>query len=208
MDIKQEKDVEFINFEDVVEECIKLHDEEITQEEFEEWCDRIYFKTYIPIEDKIEVLNEIIFEEEFSDDLNLKVLQLELYKFYKILIEKYTNILVERKDMTIENYNIVYSLLGNWILTICGIDYQKTMDILKDYMNYNNISLLINTANVINNTSFDEYMKTQKEMFEWLKNNKNVVKEISQIVVSNSPIMNNLKTEIQKDVIKNINKKE
>ena len=41
-----------------------------------------------------------------------------------------------------------------------------------------------------------------------IKNNKNVVKEISQIVVSNSPIMNNLKTEIQKDVIKNINKKE
>ena len=208
MDIKQEKDVEVVKFEDVVKECIKLHDEKITQEEFEEWCDRIYFKTYIPIEDKIEVLNEIIFEEEFSDDLNLKVLQLELYKFYKILIEKYTNISVKRKDMTIENYNIVYSLLGNWILTICGIDYQKTMDILKDYMNYNNISLLINTANVINNTSFDEYMKDQKEMFEWLKSNKNVVKEISQIVVSNNPIMNNLKTEIQKDVIKNINKKE
>ena len=53
MDIKQEKDVKKINFKDIIEQCQLFIKGDLSQEGLENFCDKIYFKTYLPLEEKI-----------------------------------------------------------------------------------------------------------------------------------------------------------
>ena len=58
MDIKKEQDVEKVQFSELIEKCKAYMASELSQEEFEAYCDKIYFRTYLPLEDKISILNK------------------------------------------------------------------------------------------------------------------------------------------------------
>ena len=118
----------------------------------------------------------------------------------------YTNIEFSEDDTTLENYNICMSSLGNGMLTVCGIDYQRTVDMLKEYLSYYNIGNLLSMATKINNTSFDEYTKEQKKMFNWIKKNPNVFEDIKEIVQYQDPRTKEFIKNMEESVIKNINK--
>lgn len=205
MDIKQEKDVKKINFKDIIEQCQLFIKGDLSQEGLENFCDKIYFKTYLPLEEKIILINKVVKSFYDEDDVDLMTIQFELYKFYIILIGGYTNIYIDEEDGTIENYNICYSCLGNWMLTICGIDYQKTIDMLKDYIRLSNINEVLLMATKINNTSFDEYNKTQKKMFNWIKKNPDIIKDIKDLTQFNDPITKEFLDNVKKKTINDLN---
>lgn len=206
MDIKKEKDVEKIKFKDVIEQCQLFINGDISHEDLESFCDKIYFKTYLPIEEKIILIRKVTKSFYDEDDIELMILQFELYKFYMILIEGYTNIYIDEDDGTIENYNICYSCLGNWMLTICGIDYQKTVDMLKDYLKLSNINEVSLMATKINNTSFEEYNKEQKKMLNWIKKNPDIIKDIKDVIQFNDPATKEFLDNVKKRTVNSLNK--
>ena len=61
-------------------------------------------------------------------------------------------------------------------------------------------------ATKINNTSFDEYTKEQKKMFNWIKKNPNVFEDIKEIVQYQDPRTKEFIKNMEESVIKNINK--
>ena len=207
MDIKKEQDVEKVQFSELIEKCKAYMASELSQEEFEAYCDKIYFRTYLPLEDKISILNNVLDGKFYDiDDISFTTLQIELFKFYVILLNGYTNIEFSEDDTTLENYNICMSSLGNGMLTVCGIDYQRTVDMLKEYLSYYNIGNLLSMATKINNTSFDEYTKEQKKMFNWIKKNPNVFEDIKEIVQYQDPRTKEFIKNMEESVIKNVNK--
>lgn len=207
MDIKKEQDVEKVKFSELIEKCKAYMASELSQKDFEEYCDKIYFRTYLPLEDKISILNSILDGKFYDiDDISFTTLQLELFKFYVILLNGYTNIEFSDEDATLENYNICMESLGNGLLVVCGVDYQRTIDMLKDYLSYYNIGNLLSMATKINNTSFEDYAKEQKKMFNWIKKNPNVFDDIKEIVKYQDPRTKEFMENMEESIIENINK--
>ena len=204
MDIKKEQDVEKVQFSELIEKCKAYMASELSQEEFEAYCDKIYFRTYLPLEDKISILNNVLEEQFYDEDIDFMTYKLELCKFYIILLDGYTNIDVLEEERTLENYNICMMCIGDWLLKICEKDYKRIIEMLQNYINLHNISDIMLMVEKINNTSFDEYLKEQKKMFNWIKKNPDIFQKINDFTSFNDPktkeILNNMKDSIKKNI--------
>lgn len=199
-------EVESIPFSEVIEMCMKYINKEITLKELQTWGDKVVFKRYIPLTDKMLLLSRIIYFNTYSDNVEEKMIQLQLYKFFDILLA-YTNIEVSESDITIDNYDICNSILGDWLLTISGVDYYKTIELLNDYMNYNNVEQILITGENLNNVSLSEYNQTQKDFLTKLGDNPSMLKDMLDIMRYNDSNLQKTNDLINKSILENINHK-
>ena len=193
-------EVEMIPFSEMVDMCVKYINKEITLDELRKWGDKVVFKRYLPLQDKMLILSKVVFYNSYSDDITQRIIQLQLYKFFDILLS-YTNIEVETLDVTIDNYDICNSVLGDWLLTISGVDYYKTIELLNDYMNYTNIEQIVTTGQNLNNVSLSEYNQVQKDFMNKMENDPTMLKDMLNLLKYNDPSLSSLNDAIKMETL-------
>lgn len=180
-----------IGLNEVVEKCQLFLSQEITLEEFKEWASHIYLKKYLPLNIKFMIINNILFVEQFTniDNNALISTQLELQKFYLIALA-YTNIVVEDYValQTMENYDIIMSSLGDLIFQYINTDYNRTIDLLHNIMNFNNISKIFDTLNNI--VELPNMAQDLQNTFKVFEANKGTMNNILDIIKFNNGTKN------------------
>lgn len=192
----------YIKLEEAIEICNKFINREITQEELEAWGNTIEIQLYIPIASKSFYAKKVVEECFYSDDMGVKIAQLEMNKFWYILL-KYTNIYTENEDLfTIDNYDILYPVIGYWLKGIVQNDYEVIMKMIDDMLNYANVLTMTNSVEELSKIDLKAVAKSNKEIQKLLKEPE-LVKDLASIMQnSSSQELKEIINVVQKEALK------
>lgn len=180
-----------VTLEDVLNICVKYLDRQIDQNELQKWfSEHIVIHLYLPIETKFLLINQILYNEKFYsiDDSSLQAIELETKKFWIIALS-YTNIQTNGYE-ELENFNtydIMFAVMGDWLLSQIKLDYERTVGILENTININNINNLIETLGNLDTTKLNEYTAEIQKQLQYFQNNKEQLKDLTDIVRFNQP---------------------
>lgn len=180
-----------VTLEDVLNICVKYLDRQIDQNELQKWfSEHIVIHLYLPIETKFLLINQILYNENFysTDDSSLQAIELETKKFWIIALS-YTNIQTNEYE-ELENFNtydIMFAVMGDWLLSQIKLDYERTVGILENTININNINNLIETLGNLDTTKLNEYTAEIQKQLQYFQNNKEQLKDLTDIVRFNQP---------------------
>ena len=180
-----------VTLEDVLNICVKYLDRQIDQNELQKWfSEHIVIHLYLPIETKFLLINQILYNEKFYsiDDSSLQAIELETKKFWIIALS-YTNIQTNEYE-ELENFNtydIMFAVMGDWLLSRIKLDYERTVGILENTININNINNLIETLGNLDTAKLNEYTAEIQKQLQYFQNNKEQLKDLTDIVRFNQP---------------------
>ena len=184
-----------IGLDEVLNICTKYIEKEITQKELQEWVENnIKIQLYLPIETKFLLINDILYNEQFysADDSSLKSIELETKKFWVIALS-YTNIKTDGYE-DLENfssYDIIFAVMGDWLLSNIKLDYDRTIDILQNTINVNNINGIMETFGNLDTQGLRKYTTEIKKQLKYLQDNKEQIKDLADILRFNQPSLDN-----------------
>lgn len=192
----------YIQLEEVIDVCQKFINKEITQKELEEWGNTIEIQLYIPIVLKGVYARKVVEECLYSDEIATKITQLEMNKFWYVLL-KYTNIYTENEDLfTIDNYDILYPVIGYWLKGIVQYDYDVIIGMIEQMLNYGNVLMMSNSIEELSKIDLKALSKSNKEIQKLLKEPE-LVKDLASIMQnSSSQEMKEIINAVQKEVLK------
>ena len=150
----------------------------------------IKIQLYLPIETKFLLINDILYNEQFYsvDDSSLKSIELETKKFWVIALA-YTNIKTDGYE-DLENfssYDIIFAVMGDWLLSNIKLDYDRTIDILQNTINVNNINGIMETFGNLDTQGLRKYTTEIKKQLKYLQDNKEQIKDLADILRFNQP---------------------
>ena len=192
----------YIKLEEAIDVCRKFINQEINQEELEAWGNTIQIQLYIPVASKGVYAKKVVEECFYSDDIGVKITQLEMNKFWYILL-KYTNIYTENEDLfTIDNYDILYPVIGYWLKGIVQQDYNVIIDMIEQMLNYANVLTMANSVEELSKVDLKAVAKSNKEIQKLLKEPE-LVKDLASIMQnSSSKEMKEIINAVQKEALK------
>lgn len=198
-----------ISLEEVIEICTNFTLGLVTVEELNEWCKKVYIKPYMPILDKMSILSALAYDEVYlgTYSCELKTIELEVKKFFKVLIKGYTNIEIteQNEDLcSFENFDILYPMLEKWFLTYCEQDYKKLEKMIDDNFNFNFMQNFMSVVENIDSDVISESIKTNKELIETISKNKKMVSDLSNIITMNDPMTKTVADEVKRINLENI----
>ena len=199
------KDNNVVKLKELIEQCDKYANGEITQEELIEWSKKVIIVSYLPIRNKVMNVMNVLFSCIYTEDLLERFITLEMNKFWYLLLG-YTNIEIDNELLTEQNYDLLFIICYRWLKESVGIDYDICLDIFDKIMKHVDSLDLKSTFSELANTDFAELIKSDKEMINYLNNNKELIKDLSNILVNSDPNIQVIKDVINKQVQENINK--
>ena len=159
---------------------------DMTYDELKEWGDTILIRTYMPIREKIERITKILFNEIYSDDIMERFLELEMNKFW-ILLLGYTNIQFDENSelLTEDNYDLVFGLLGDWLLNFVKLDYDRNIELFDRIYNYFNIEDLRGSFNDLAGTDFSKMMESNQSLLEFFSQDREGMDKLLKLATLN-----------------------
>lgn len=178
-----------ITLEEVCIKCREYIDEKITQEELNTWLDNIKIHTYLKLSDKYVCISELLFKYEMSEDNSLEwqICELEQNKLWCVLL-KYTNIQTEGYEeyKTLDNYDLIYSTIGDIILLGCYTDYSRTIKMFDDIVNVYNIQSLLQIFENFDEDTLEKSSEDLKKQLEYLSQKGNVIDNLSKVILGSN----------------------
>lgn len=174
--LEKKSEETFVSLKEVLDFCVSVLNKEIDKDGVEEFLNKIFIKHYLPILDKYQCviyLSNICLYSSYNE---MTVIALEEKKFWNVLLA-YTNIQTTgwEKLETEENYDIIFSVLGDIFLEVCGKDYARTIKMFDDLNNFNNISSLLDLLYTMDSGKIDDVTKGLKNQFKILNENKDLI---------------------------------
>ena len=197
-----------VTIKNLIDICNQLYNQEISLDEFKKACDEFSVRNSLSIREKITNVMYVLFNCDYSDDLLERFISLEMNKFWYIVLA-YCNIdaSLEVEYCTEENYDLLYSLLFNAIMSFIKNDYDDTMRVFDSIINYVNALENQNLLNGLLNTDFSQLIESDKQLIEDLMKNEDIIGNLADIVRFNNSDINNINTNISKQVVNTINNK-
>lgn len=175
-----------ITLDEVLEIGNRYKNGDMTYDELKEWGDTILIRTYMPIREKIERITKILFNEIYSDDIMERFLELEMNKFW-ILLLGYTNIQFDENSelLTEDNYDLVFGLLGDWLLNFVKLDYDRNIELFDRIYNYFNIEDLRGSFNDLAGTDFSKMMESNQSLLEFFSQDREGMDKLLKLATLN-----------------------
>lgn len=194
---------------DLIELCKKYIDGDIDLEFFKQECDKVFVKHSISLRQKIYGILYVLFECMYDDDLMERFVSLEMNKFWYILL-MYCDIdaTQESEYCTEENYELIReATMYDAILSIARYDYEDTLRIFNEIINYVNSMSNQEIFQNLANTDFSKLIEADKALFEDIRKNEELIKDLADITRMNNPELQSVKKNMEKTVIEKINNK-
>ena len=191
---------DMIELREVIEEIQGYVDGKITTEELDAWCSCVKFKTAVSLREKISVIDKIINGMTYdSDEIDLFI-ELEMNKFWYGMIELYTNINISEEELlTEDNYNLLGIFFYDWVLGYVEKDYKKFLKLFDEIYNYGLTKQImmgfLEGLDELNETS----RKNDEDFISLVKNDKNLIHDLSKIAMMGSQLNLSEKKEEKKE---------
>lgn len=177
---------EVITLNEVLEIGKKYRDGNMTYDELKEWGDTLRVRSYMPIREKIERITKILFDKVYSEDIMERFLELEMNKFW-ILLLGYTEIEIEDDSdlLTEDNYDLAFALLGDWLLNFVKLDYDRTIELFNSIYNYLNVEDLRLSFNNFSNADFDKMAESNMQLMEFFNKDREGMDKLLKLATLN-----------------------
>lgn len=190
-----------LSLELIIEKAKGFISGEISQEEMANLGGEMTIRSYIPILEKMGLIMAILNQHIYSNVETQEIRMVEMYKniFFYLMLSGYANIdCSDRELITYSNYDLLYPIYAPFILSYCKDDYELTINMLKDSINFYNIQDISEGLNGINETALQEATKANKDLMRELGENKDLIHELKELTVLNDPITHKVVDEIKK----------
>lgn len=176
-----------VPLDELCEICSKYNLNEISQEELLETISKIKVISYLPLFDKVTCVAFLLMKASFSEDNEpeWQIFELEQYKFWDVLL-KYTNIKTEGFEdyKTVNNYDAIYSAIGDYILLNCFSDYQRTIQMFESTINIYNIKNLLQTFANFDDSRLAESSEKLNEELESIAKHSGLIDKLAEILIN------------------------
>lgn len=190
----EEKDINLengkISLELIIEKAKGFISGEVSQEDMAIFGGEMTIRSYIPILEKMALIMSITNQHVYSTVETQEIKMVEMYKniFFYLMLSGYANVdCSDRELITYSNYDLLYPIYAPFILSYCKDDYELTINMLKDSINFYNIQDISEGLNGINETALKEATKANKDLMRELGENKDLIHELKEIAELNDP---------------------
>ena len=190
----EEKDINLengkISLELIIEKAKGFISGEVSQEDMASFGGEMTIRSYIPILEKMSLIMSITNQHVYSTIETQEIKMVEMYKniFFYLMLSGYANVdCSDRELITYSNYDLLYPIYAPFILSYCKDDYELTINMLKDSINFYNIQDISEGLNGINETALKEATKANKDLMRELGENKDLIHELKEIAELNDP---------------------
>jgi hypothetical protein len=170
---------------EVIQLCQDILDGKLKGDDMLPFLNRIYVVRYKNLIEKDMLVSELLFKYEFDSINNIEwnIVNTEQYKLWYLLLS-YTNIQIEGYEeyCTLDNYDIVFSVLGDAILSFCERDYNRTIKMFDDAVNVFNLRKLLEGVGGIDEGQLNKSMEDLKEELAYLDKNKDMLENLAAIL--------------------------
>ena len=178
-----------------LKECIettrKFYEGEITTEQMDAWGSNLRIRAYIPIIEKMQIMMNVIMTNQLQTGVTSpEILITELYKeiFYKIVLAGYGNIDLGKEDyQTYDNYDLLYPVFNEYILSFCEKDFNVFMNMIRDSMGLYGITNVTDTMERVDVDKIKEVTESNNALLKALREDKDIIDKISDIASFNDP---------------------
>lgn len=194
---------------DIVRVCKDVLADKITEEQLNTFGTAIMVRSEINLLEKSTICFYILNEAKYSEMDNnaaIKTAELIVNKFFYGLIQGYTNIEVDEKLVTIDNYDLVAPIFKKFILQYCQEDYKDLEDMIRDTLQLSNIENIINIFSGINAEVLEKATIETKKTIKSLEKNQTLIENLKDIAAFNDPYLNRAIEEMKKSALEESNK--
>lgn len=190
----EEKDINLengkISLELIIEKAQGFIKGDVSQEDMASFGGEMTIRSYIPILEKMALIMSITNQHVYSTVETQEIKMVEMYKniFFYLMLSGYANVDCSDRDLiTYSNYDLLYPIYAPFILSYCKDDYELTINMLKDSINFYNIQDISEGLNGINEIALKEATKANKDLMRELGENKDLIHELKEIAELNDP---------------------
>ena len=173
------------NLKEVIAKIKEFVEGQISEKEIDEFGNSLNIRAYIPLMDKLRLAITIVSKQEYYNYEVLEIKMAEFYKdlFFDVLLKNYAMIEVDDEDCTYENYDLLYPVLGTWLLSYCGNDYNIVKEMIQDSMNLYNIKAINDSVGSISDEGIEKLIQENKNFMKTLEENKPVIEDLKDIMI-------------------------
>lgn len=190
--INNDSSVQVITLKDCIDIVNGFIEGKVSADELEEFGNRMTIRSYIPLLEKMSILMQILIKHNVSAVESVEIKMAELYKdiFFTVVLGSYGLIKIDAFDvesnslMTYENYDKLFPIFNQYILTYCKDDYKVFISMLKDCINFNGIMDIVDALGNIDSDKIAENVQINKELIENLGENKELIKDMKDIILA------------------------
>lgn len=178
-----------------LKECIemtrKFYDGEISVDDMNEFGSRIVIRAYIPILEKMQLMINVLTTNQLKTGVvNPEIIILELYKeiFFKVILGGYAQIRLGEADyQTYDNYDLLYPMFNNYILSFCKDDFKLFMNMLRDSMSLYGITNVTEAMEQVDTEKMTEVSKQNSDIMDKLRENPEFLDKLMNIAEFANP---------------------
>lgn len=196
---------EIFTLKKVIEICKNYYSGKVDEDDLNDFGNSLIVKPYLSILEKAMGVVMLTVDLEYSDtkEMSRKIAEMYVNKFFYVLLGMYCNVQIDDNELTtLENYDIVYPLLKDYILQFCKSDYEEFNSMLKDTINVSNIENLISVFNRLDTAELTKANENLEKTFKELKDNENLVSNLSDIAGYNDPIVKKIVETSKKEALR------
>lgn len=191
-DTEQVEDTK-IPLQEVIEAFIDFYNGKLTEDDLNEYGKKIKTFEYIKATDKMiiamSIVNSLQLDLNTPDEMKIINMYKDLF-FYGLL--GYTNIDNSNKELfTFNNYDMLYPVFAPLLLGDENIkrDYELLQKIIESSINIGGITKMLEISEELDYNSMTSAAQSNKELIEYMENNKGLMDQLNTIAQYNNPLM-------------------
>lgn len=172
----------------LVQKVTEYQKGKISLEDLDELGKEISIRAYLPLIDKMTCVLSLVSGMQYSTAETYEVKIVEMYKemFFSVLLGKYGMIDVSDRTLyTYSNYDLLYPIIGKFLLAYCKDDYEMIEKMIKDSMNYYGLTSITDAVGAIDMEELKKNTDSNEKFIEGLEQNKDLIHDLKEIMVFN-----------------------
>ena len=172
----------------LVQKVTEYQEGKISLEDLDELGKEISIRAYLPLIDKMTCVLALVSGMQYSTAETYEVKIVEMYKemFFSVLLGKYGMIDVSDRTLyTYSNYDLLYPIIGKFLLAYCKDDYEMIEKMIKDSMNYYGLTSITDAVGTIDIEELKKNTDSNEKFIKRLEQNKDLIHDLKEIMVFN-----------------------
>lgn len=172
----------------LIKKVAEYQEGKISLEDLDELGKEISIRAYLPLIDKMTCVLALVSGMQYNTAETYEVKIVEMYKemFFSVLLGKYGMIDVSDRTLyTYSNYDLLYPIIGKFLLAYCKDDYEMIEKMIKDSMNYYGLTSITDAVGAIDMEELKKNTDSNEKFIKGLEQNKDLIHDLKEIMVFN-----------------------
>lgn len=176
----------------------------IEAKELDEFGSKMVIRSYIPMIEKVRSLMMVIYKLD-NDTLQtheVRIANTHKTLFFDVLLGEYAMIDVSNEELkTYAAYDLLYPIFSPFLMQYCGYDYAQYKQMFDDSISVSHLNNLSEMFSSLDYKKIAEQNKKAEEIIAEIKENKELIKSLNELMTITNPQLTGTLKIIQKNLI-------